>query len=233
MKFAEEVLALHEGIREVFILEERSGRFITTDRAVREGDRILSGNIDLAESNAALAPAVILGAASQFVGESVPPKLVGILYNKGGVVFCHLDENRVLALSTSPESLHNVMQTLRDSLPGLVGAVSERVVKSARDAENIACYYVANKAGRSAHIMIDGVSYQGATRRWEIHGSYRAIGGIRSKHFQLEVDADDGSVMKFDSSNSSSWSITLVVELASLFAAMCLLTWLIYHAVLR
>jgi hypothetical protein len=233
LKLAEEVLALHEGIREVFILEERSGRFMATDRAVRDGDKLLSGNIDLAGSNATLALAVIVGAATQLAGESGPARLVGIMYDKGGVFFCHLDENRVLALSTSPESLYNVMQTLKDSLPGLIGAATERVVKSAPDAEKTARYYLANRTGGSPRVMIDGVSYQGATRRWEIHGSYRPIAGIRSKHFQLEVDADDGSVMEFDSSNSSSWSITIVVGLASMFAAICLLAWLIYYAILR
>jgi hypothetical protein len=238
LRLAEEVLALHDGIREVFILEERGGRFLVTDEAARGDTKMLSSKIDLVGLNAPLAPAVILGAATQFGGEPAPPSVIGILYNKGGIVFSQLEENRLLAVSTSPAGLYNVMETLNGALPGLIGehafgAKAESVVKSAADAENIARYYVAGRTGGSAHIVVDGVSYQGANRRWEVKGAYRAIGGIRSKHFQLEVDGDDGSVMKFASSNSSGLPVTLIVELVSLVAAIGLLGWWIYYTILR
>jgi hypothetical protein len=238
LRFAEEILALHEGIREVFILEERGGRFLVTDEAVRGDTKVLSDKIDFAEPNAPLAPAIILGAATQFGGEPTPPRVVGMLYHKAGIIFSQLGENRLLALSTLPASLYDAMETLSGALPSLVGehtlgAKAEIAVKSAADAENIARYYVASRTGGSTHVMIDGVSYEPGTGRWETNGSYRAIGGIRSKHFQLDVDAEDGSVMKFTSSDSSHLPVTLIVELVSLLAAIALLGWWIYYAFLR
>ena len=70
--------------------------------------------------HAQLIPVAILGGAGQFTGEPDSLKLVGILYQKGGVIFTHLDEKKLLALSTSPESLYSVMEKVNDTLPGIL-----------------------------------------------------------------------------------------------------------------
>ena len=66
MSLTEHVLALHDGIAEAFILEERAGHLVVLEEASRDRAATLSNLIDETTENAALGPALILGAATQF-----------------------------------------------------------------------------------------------------------------------------------------------------------------------
>ena len=233
MKLAERMLSLHDGIHEVFILEDRAGQFVVIEEATRRGITVLADSIEQTTRNAPLAPGLILGAATKFSGESKPPRMVGILYDRNGLVLSYIDETRILALSTTQEDIYNVMQTVDDALPTILGQYgphekSADVVKSATDAENIARYYVASRIGGAARIVIDEVTYQETFQRWEVSGLYRAIGSFRSKRFQLEVDSDSGSVMKFGAPSSSPWPVALIAEFVAILGALSLLAWLLY-----
>ena len=230
MKLAEDVLALHDGIREVLILEDRAGQFVVTEEAARNDTSLLSDGMNNASRDAPLAPTIILGAASQFGGEPGALRIVGMLYRKGGIMFSHLDENRVLAISTSPESFSDVVEVVNKSLTRLREEFESRgkagAVRSAAVAEDIARFFLEGKVRGPAYVSINDVSYRGINHRWEVHGSYRSSRSIMSKRFQVEVDAENGSVMRFSSSTSAS---TLVyVELVSLVAAISLLGWWLY-----
>jgi len=240
MKLAEYLLTLHDGICEVLILEERAEDHLVIDEAVRKGVTLFADMIDSARRFTSLTPLIIMGSAGQMSGEAGEAKLTGILYEKAGAMFAPLGGKRMLAISTSTESFYDAMQAVDKALPEILqeqrlatGETKElAAVKSATDAENMARYYVANRIGGAARIAIDKVTYEENIRRWEVTGLYRAIGSFRSRHFQLEVDADSGSVMKFGPS-SSSWSITLLAEIAALLGALGMLSWLVYHTILR
>ena len=230
LKLAEDVLALHDGIREVLILEERAGQFVVTEEAARDDASLLAERMNEVSRNAPLVPTIILGAANQFGGEPAALKLVGMLYRKGGVMFSYLDENRVLAISTTSESFSSVIEVVNKSITRLREEYEIRgktgAVRSAAVAEDIARFFLEGKVHGPAYVSIDDVSYRGINHRWEVHGSYRSSRSITSKRFQVEVDAENGSVMRFSSSTSVS---TLVyVELASLVAAVSLLGWWLY-----
>lgn len=177
-----------------------------------------------------MAPSIILGAATQFGGESEAFKLAGMLYDKEGVLFSYLNENRLLAVSTSTESFYTVMQVVDDFLQRLKEQQAllkkDVSVRSAAVAEDIARFFLQGKLGASPFVFIDDVSYREANHRWEIRGSYRSSRWISSKRFQVEIDAEQGSVMRF--SSASSVSKLFYAEIASLLAAGLLLAWLLY-----
>jgi hypothetical protein len=136
----------------------------------------------------------------------------------------------VLAISTSPESFSDVIQVVNKSLSRLREEIESRgkagAVRSAAVAEDIARFFLEGKVRGSAYVSIDDVSYRGINHRWEVHGSYRSSRSIVSKRFQVEVDAENGSVMRF--SSSTSVSPLVYVELASLVAAVSLLGWWLF-----
>jgi hypothetical protein len=223
MGFAEDVLALHEDIYEVFILEERSGGHIVVGEASRKGVTLLGDSIESSRSMGVLAPMIILGSASQFGGQQ--SRLLGIEYEKGGVVLVPFGEDRVLALSTKLESLSDVMRTVSAALPRLKERAYEipmeaGAVTSAAQAENEARRFLAGRfPDGSAPILVNEVSYRNVDQRWEVHGSYKSrIWGL-SKRFQVEVDANDGFVKKFTYSSSS---FLLLVEIVGVVAAVLL-----------
>jgi len=211
MVLARSVLALHEGIREVFVLEEGAGQYVVVEEATRGGLSLLSESLHEVRKHAHLIPALILGGAAQFTGDSNGLKLMGILYQNGGVIFTRLGEKKILALSTSPESLYSVMEKVNGSLPGLLERESgERapVVKSAAEADDIARSYLASRLRGS--IFVDDVSYRSS--RWAY-----------SKRFQVELDADTGSVLRFASTSPAHrhWVLDLfLAELACLLAIL-------------
>jgi hypothetical protein len=198
MSLAKSILALHDGIREVFVLEHRLGQYAVVEEATRNGVSLLSENLHKVRKHAQLIPVAILGAATQFTGEPNSLKLVGILYRNGGAIFTNLDEERLLTLSTSSESLYDVMQKVNDTLPELLerelgkGAVG---VKSAAEAEALARSFLFDRLRGS--ILVDEISYRGTDNRWLIHGSNHPSRWASSKRFQVELDADNRSVMRF------------------------------------
>jgi hypothetical protein len=231
LKLTEDVLALHDGIREVLILEERAGQHVIVEEATRQGAaRSLSARLDELSGGVSLAPNIILGASEQFGGEPGGLKLVGMLYKKNGVVLCNLTEFRVLAISTSPESFYMVMEVMSKSLPRLVEEselhVKEGAVRSAAVAEDIARFFLEGKIHGPLYLSIDDVAHRAINRRWEVHGTYRTPRAITSKRFQIEIDAENGSVMRF--SSTSSISTLFFVELAALIGAAGLLFWMLF-----
>jgi hypothetical protein len=237
LALARSVLAVHDGVREVFVLEERPGQYVVVDEAKRDGGvSLLLESMHDVRRHAYLIPAAILGAAAQFTGQPNSLKLVGILYGNGGVILTRLNETKLLALSTTPESLYGVMEKLHGALPGLL----ERElggkaggVKSAAEAESIVRSYLAGKMLGST--FVDEVSYREADHRWVVHGSYRPSRWAYSKRFQVELDADNGAVMRFAATPSARRRgiYFFLAELACLLAVALALAWLLQHALWR
>jgi hypothetical protein len=236
VKLTEKVLALHDGIRQVFILEERAGQFIAAEKASRKdvpgSPDILDGSVE----TAALAPALILGAAAQFDKNPGSLKLVGILYGNEGVMLTYLNESKLLEVRTEPSSLYDGMRAVNEALPSLIkehenGGKIEGAIKSATEAEEIARNYVA-KTRKQTRVFINAVTHRTADNRWEIQGVYSSSRLSRSKTFQVELDAEDGTIISFLSSPSSPGAL-FAAELVALLGALSLLAWLLYSNLLR
>jgi hypothetical protein len=200
-KLADHILTLHKDIHEVFILEEREGSYVVVGEASRKGLTLLAERLKLASDRGVSVPLIILGSATQFGGQEI--SLVGMEYEKVGLVLVRFDENRLLAFSTTPESLPDVMDATRAALPQLKQRAREiptavGAVTSAAQAENSARSFLAGRFARaSAWILVDEVSYRRLDERWEVHGSYRSRIWSLSRRFQVEVDANDGSIKGF------------------------------------
>lgn len=236
MGLTEQVLALHEGIREVYVLEERAGQFIVVEEAFRGHAATLPDEINEPTRNGALAPALILGAATQFSKTPGSLRTVGMLYTDVGIMLAYVDEDKLLTISTEPSSFSNAMQLVNDALPGLIKELeTERkvpgAVKSVAEAGEIARTYV-SQAGNASSVVISEITYRAANHLWEVHGTYRSSRVTPSKEFELEVDGDEGSIMSFKSLPSSS-SIFLAFELTALVAALGLVVWWIYTNLFR
>ncbi len=128
MSLTEHVLALHDGIAEAFILEERAGRLVVVEESSRDKAATLSNLIDETAENAALGPALILGAATQFSKTQGSLRLVGILYGEAGIILTYFGENKLLAISTETSSFSSTMQLVNDALPSLIKELETRYV---------------------------------------------------------------------------------------------------------
>jgi hypothetical protein len=224
MSLARSVLALHDGIREVFILEAKPGQYAVVDSAIGDGGAsILSESIHGTRKHAQLVPAVILGGAAQFAGDPESLQLVAISYRKSGVILANLTEQRFLAISTSPEALYGAMVEVEKGLPRLVELETHEKtgsVNSATEAESIARSYLVERL--HAPIFVDEVSYHRVEHRWKILGSYRSSRWTFSKRFQVELNADNGVVMRyFFTSRDRRYGFYLFfVEMACLLAIL-------------
>ena len=232
----EEVLALHEGIRQVLVLEERAGMFIVTEKAGRDETQRSLDDLDGPTNNGALAPAVILGAASQFAKSPGSLELVALLYNNEGVILRYLNDTKLLEIITDPPSLYDAMRIVNESLPKLakeheIGGNTGATIKSATEAEEIARSFV-TRTRRATSVSINEITHRAADNKWEIHGLFRSSRLSRVKDFQIELDAENGSVISF-LSKSSSPSALLAAELIALIGALFLLSWLLYSNLLR
>lgn len=230
MKLTEEVLALHDGIRDVFILEEKGGQFVVAEEASRNTTARLSNFINESR-NATLAPALILGAASQLSKTPGSLELVGILYNDVGIMFAYVSEDKLLAISTEPSTFSSAMQLVSEALPDLIkesqfGRKVLGAVKSVEDAGEIAQTYVM-RTTRASRVLISEINYRAANHKWEVHGSYRGSRITPSREFQLEVDSEDGAIMSFGSPSRPSRA-ALVSEVVAMVAALGLLIWWLY-----
>jgi hypothetical protein len=236
MGLAEKVLALHEGIREVFILEERAGQFVVVEEATRDKPAILSNDLSAVTKGVEIAPALILGAAAQYSKTPGSLRTVGMLYTDLGIILAYLDESKLLSISTEPSSFSAAMQQVNDALPGLIKEL-ETVgkgpsgVKSVTEAGQIARNYV-TKESKASRIILNEVTYRAANHLWEIHGTYRSSRVLPSREFELEVDGEEGAIMGFRSIPSSS-SVVLALELVSLLAALSFVVWWIFTNVFR
>ena len=77
MNLAESILALHQEILEVYVIEERDGQSVVTDEASKSGASLLADGMNQMGRNAPLSPSIILGAAGQILQGSSPTRLVG------------------------------------------------------------------------------------------------------------------------------------------------------------
>ena len=236
VKLTEEVLALHEGIREVLVLEEKAGMFIVTEKAGKDEAQRSLDDLDSPANNGPLAPAVILGAAAQFAKSPSSLELVAILYNDEGVMLTYLDDSKLLEICTDPPSLYDAMRIVNESLPKLVkeheiGGKLGAAIMSATEAEEIARSFVM-KTRKSTSTSINGITHRSADNKWEIQGSYRSSHLSRVKEFQIELDAENGSVTSFLSKSSSPGTL-IAAELLALLGALFLLSWLLYTNLLR
>lgn len=234
MSLTDHVLALHEGIAEAFILEERAGHLVVVEESARDKAGTLSNIIGDATENAALGPALILGAATQFSKTPGSLRLVGILYGDAGIILTYFGENKVLAVSTETSSFANTMQLVNEALPGLIkeleaGSRIRGAVESAAEAEEIARTYVAN-ASKSSRVSVTEVTYHPANRIWEVHGKCRSSSVTPAKDFHVELSSDGGAVVSYRSSSPS--SLLFVLEVVALAAALSLAAWMIYSNVL-
>jgi hypothetical protein len=237
VKLTDEVLALHDGIRQVLILEDRNGEFVVTEKATKYEISKSPYDLEEATENAKLAPALILGAAGQFQRIPGSLKLVGILYRNEGRMLTYLDEGRLLEIHTEPSSLYDAMRMVNETLPNLIKEHGIRTkgqgaIKSAAEAENIARTFIA-RTKRSTRVLINAISFRATDSRWEVKGYYSSTRLSRSKDFQLEMAAEDGTIVSFLSSSPRLQDILFAVELFALIAALSLLGWLLYSNLLR
>lgn len=228
VRLADSILALHEQILEVYILEERDGQNVVTDEASKSGASLLADGMNQMGRNGPLTPSIILGAASQILQGSRPTKLVGILYQGGGVIVSPIDNKSVLIASTTQSSLFEVMQEITEFLPRIIslglGASVNSLVNSASQAEEKAIAFLTS--GLHHHqrtsVRVDDVEYVKAEHLWNVDGALQAL--MRSKKFHLEVDGLDGSIVRFSSPSSThSKGVSLLIEAACLVAATTLL----------
>jgi hypothetical protein len=230
MRLADSILALHEQILEVYVLEERDGQNVVIDEASKSGASLLADGMNQMGRNAPLSPSIILGAASQILQGSRPTKLVGILYLGGGVVLSPIDENRVLIASTTPSSLFEVMERITEFLPRITRSglsATMNMVSSASQAEERVIAFLTNRSHHHpiTSIRIDEVAYVNAEQLWNVNGSLQ--GRVRRKQFHLEMDGRDGSIVRFSSPSSTHLGMILI-EVACLLAAAILLVWILY-----
>ena len=230
MRLTDEVLVLHPAILKVFMLEERDGKLLVVEEAVKPGNGKLAYEIDESLRSGALTPLLILGAATEFNKNSSILKLVGFLYANGGVIFTHLTEERLLAICTDASRFHEAMQTLNGALPTLIRELTPPLrqtgyVKSAEGAEEITRTYVA-RASKSSQVLVDEVALNQARRMWEIHGSHRSSPLTRSRRFQLQLDAETGAVIGFTSTPRPSLA-PLLAGIGVVVGTLLFLIWLI------
>lgn len=230
VRLTDEILVLHPGILKVFTLEERDGKLVVIEEAVKGGNEKVAFEIDESLKSGTLTPLVILGAATEFNKNSSALKLVGFLYANGGVIFAQIREDRVLAVCTEASRFHETMQTLNGALPSLIREfaappLSVGYVKSAEGAEEIARTYVARASG-SSQVLIDRVTLNQLSRMWEIRGSHRPSSLARSKKFQVQLDAETGAVIGFSSTSRGSL-VPLIAGLGVVAGTLLFLVWLI------
>jgi hypothetical protein len=201
LALADHVLSLHKGIHEVLILEDKAGEYVVIGEASREGVTLLADNMNIASKARLLGPMIILGSANQLGGQA--SKLVGIEYEKAGLLFVPLDEDKLLALSTKPESIQDVWQAVRSALPELQQRshqvpVAFGAVTSTFEAEARARYFITERFPReSSRIVVSEVSFREADQQWQVYGSFRSGFWSLSRKFLVEIDARDGSVKRF------------------------------------
>jgi hypothetical protein len=205
MKLAEYLLTLHDGISEVFILEERTGDHIVIDEAVRKGVTLFADKVDRTRRFTSLTPLIIIGSAGQMGGEAGGPKLTGILYDKAGAIIAPLNGKKVLAISTSTESFYEVMHAVDKALPDILqeeklaggDTWESAAVKSAPEAEDVARNFLAGKLPY-AIVLIHEISCRRTNQLWDVKGSYRLPDWKYLKQFRLEIDAQSGNIMGFE-----------------------------------
>lgn len=205
MGLAEELLALHDAIEEVLIAENRAGEIRLVGQAVRNGPSVLETMTE-AGKESMFGPTLVLGAAEQ-VGNaqgSGQLKLVGMQYARFGVVCVPIDDNSYLMAKASNENLLEVMKVIGKAMPYMTKKRSTTpetlALGSALDAHQaVRSFFVSSNLCEPNQVHIDHAVLITTDHCWQVGGSYRPFHAIRSKHYQIELDAMTGAVTKFES----------------------------------
>ena len=223
VKLAESILALHEDILEVYVMDERDGRHLVVEEASRSGASLLADGMILMGRQAPLSPAIILGAADQLLRDK-STKLVGVLYGGGGIVLAPINERRLFVASTTSPSLFSVMQRIEEALPRITltqEAGSENAVNSAGEAEARAVEFLANRLHGESRIRVDQVESDGVSRSWIVIGYFQSM-LRRKRRYEVRVCAKDGTILKYTSSSAAFSNWPLVLETVCLIVGACL-----------
>lgn len=204
MGLAEEVLALHDAIQDVLIVENQAGEMHVLERAGRQ-DTPFPEIIDGPGKDSIIAPAMILGAASQVgkVRGSGQLRLVGMLYAQLGALFVPIEEDSYLMVTTSNENLLDVMKALQDALPKIrlnrYSASEDLVIESALQVDQAVRSFFANtRLSEPNQVHMDHANLNNNGLSWQVAGSYRPAHAIRSKRYRIELDARTGAITKFE-----------------------------------
>lgn len=204
MGLADEVLALHDAIRDVLIVENRAGDMHVIDQAGRI-DYAFSEAMDGAGKDVIIAPTMILGAASQVgrVRKSGQLKLVGMLYAQLGAIFAPLDDNSYVMVTTSNENLPEIMKVIQEELPNVIRrrypAEEVPAIQSAVDVDEVVrSFFARTRISEPNQVQMDHAALNGNGHSWQVSGSYRPPHAIRSKRYRMELDARNGAVTKFE-----------------------------------
>ncbi|HUK29426.1 MAG TPA: hypothetical protein VLV31_13460 [Candidatus Acidoferrales bacterium] len=230
MGLANDVLALHESILEVIIVEERSGEHVVVDHTTRNNSRppLSFGS----KQDQLVLPELILGVATQFRRGFLPPKIVAASYGDLGVLFCHLTEKQALVIATQREELSKVMELMEEYLQSFTE--SERtgsdLVHSAIEAEEVARHYLATRASGRGRFSVENVSRNNPDDHWMVTGSLRAGEWRGARKCSGEIDARTGSIMKFATNPSPHLGLRVLalISLGVGFVGLGLLAYLLY-----
>lgn len=204
MGLAGEVLALHPGIREAFVVENRAGELHVADEATRNGNSALDLVSEREREIFVAAPTVVLGAASQVgnVEKAGRIRLVGLLYEQRGSLCVPIKEGSYLMVTTATETFLDVVKSLRDALPGIMrdrDFVSESpAISSAIEADQtVRSFFATSRLGEPSSVRLESATLDTNTHSWQISGTYRPPHAVRTRHYYVELDARNGAVTKF------------------------------------
>jgi hypothetical protein len=204
MGLAGEVLALHEAVRQVMVIENRAGELHVADQAARNGPDLPNALNEHERDAMLVAPTIILGAASQMgnVQRSGELRIVGMLYERLGMVCVPLSHDSYLMAATSKESFHEFMNSLQQTLPSLLQNQFFKsdllAINSAIDADQaVRSFFATAKLCEPNSIHMEDAILNASRQSWQVSGSYRPFHAIRSKRYYVELDAKTGAVTKF------------------------------------
>jgi len=235
MTLTQDILALHQGIGEALILEERAGRFAVVEQAARDNAKKLSNIIDETTESASLGLWLITGAAAQFRKTQGALRLLGILYGDLGLILMNISEDKLLAVSTETSCLGDVMSLVSDQIPDLLkksetAAKNLSAVKSVVEAGRIARDYITS-VSKSSRVSINEIAYHSGSSRWKVRGTYLPFLVARSTHFELEMDDAEGAILSYRATSSS--SLLFGLWLVALLGMICIFGWLLYSLLTR
>jgi hypothetical protein len=198
MGLADEVLALHEAIQHVLLVENRAGEMHIVGQAGRNNSSFMEGMTEAEKDS-------ILGAASQVgkIWRYGELRLVGMLYTQLASLCAPVDEDTYLMVTTTNENLSAVMNSVQQALPNLIrkqiAPTQTLAISSAVEVDQAVRSFFANTRLCEPNLVrMDHAILNPSDQRWQVAGSYRPSHAIRSKHYQIELDARTGAVTKFE-----------------------------------
>ena len=203
MGLAGEVLALHDAIQEVLVIENRAGDVRIIDQAIREGPSLLEAAMGAEKDTILLTPTVVLGVAARLghIQRVGGLRLVGLLYEQRASVYVPISENSCLMASITKESLREVLQALEGMLPRLVQpdrTAESLTISSAVEADHaVQSFFSKTNLCEPSNVRLEDVTLSVNGLVWQVSGTYRPPHALRAKHYNIELDAKTGAVTKF------------------------------------